>query len=227
MSKVKFANARYTYMHDVTEEPQKIVDCHHIIAKVSNALVFFVFITFLTLLALALCLYSGTEGFSLSLFILFGARFVYSIYQKQVVKESVVIIPAFGIQLETRYRSGKVVHNFVPVDDILKPVLNENVTPFTCYWSLGFIIRDKEELVLAFKNIRPPVKMLAPVWKALCVATNTKSGNRDSCVGYSISQVSQVRNGQWLELYILQNLLDKGKATMETVHEEYFSFIAV
>jgi phosphatidylinositol glycan class H protein len=167
-------------MCDVTEEPRKIVDGHHIIVKGSNALVLFVCITILTLLTLALHHYSGIVRTSFFWRILVGARFVYSVYQKQVVKESVVIIPAFGIQLETRYRGGRVVHNFVPVDEILKPVLNEHVTPFTCYWSLGLVVRGKEELVLAFKQVRPPVKMLAPIWKALCAATTTEETTADN-----------------------------------------------
>lgn len=36
---------------------------------------------------------------------------------------------------------------------ILKPVLNECVTPVTCYWSLSLIVRGEEELTLVFKVI--------------------------------------------------------------------------
>ncbi|KAK4600267.1 hypothetical protein RGQ29_010083 [Quercus rubra] len=54
---------------------------------------------------------------------------------------------------------------------LLKPVLNENVTPFTCYWSLVLLIHGKEELILAFKVVKRPVKLLVPIWKALCAAT--------------------------------------------------------
>ncbi|KAL3376129.1 hypothetical protein AABB24_002861 [Solanum stoloniferum] len=90
--------------------------------------------------------------------------------KKPVKKESVLILPAFGVQLETQYGSGKTVRQFVPISRILKPVLTECVTPVTCYWSLSLIIRGEEELMLVFKELRPPVKMLAPIWKALCAA---------------------------------------------------------
>lgn len=41
--------------------------------------------------------------------------------------------------------------HFVPIGKILKPVINECVTPVTCYWSLALIARDEAELILVFK----------------------------------------------------------------------------
>ncbi|KAL5984315.1 hypothetical protein ACLOJK_018419 [Asimina triloba] len=60
-------------------------------------------------------------------------------------------MPAFGVQLETHYRSGRIVRRFVPIGKILKPVLNECVTPVTCYWCLAFIVRDEADLMLVFQ----------------------------------------------------------------------------
>ncbi|XP_062165119.1 uncharacterized protein LOC133871721 [Alnus glutinosa] len=116
-------------------------------------------------------LFPGTLGTIFLLFILFSACLVKSYYGTRIEKESVVIIPAFGVQLEAQYWSGRVVRSFIPIDKILKPVLNENVTPFTCYWSLALLVRGKKELMLAFKAVQPPVKLLVPIWKALCAAT--------------------------------------------------------
>ncbi|CAL4895515.1 unnamed protein product [Urochloa decumbens] len=61
-----------------------------------------------------------------------------------------------------------------PFLEILKPLINECVTPVTCYWSLALLLRDEEELLLVFQKSRPPVKMLVPVWKALCTLTNSE-----------------------------------------------------
>ncbi|KAK4397824.1 hypothetical protein Sango_1257900 [Sesamum angolense] len=94
--------------------------------------------------------------------------------RKQVEKGSVIILPAFGVQLETIYRSGRTVRHFVPIGKILKPVLNECVTPVTCYWSLSLILRGEEELLLVFKELYPPVSMLFPIWKALSAAIDNK-----------------------------------------------------
>ncbi|CAA0839233.1 phosphatidylinositolglycan-related [Striga hermonthica] len=109
--------------------------------------------------------------------------FLRQLLGKQVEKESVVILPAFGVQLETTYRSGKTIHHFVPIGKILKPVLNECVTPVTCYWSLSLILRNEDELLLVFKEIYPPVTMLVPVWKALCAAIDDEeyTGFRSDC----------------------------------------------
>jgi phosphatidylinositol N-acetylglucosaminyltransferase subunit H len=44
----------------------------------------------------------------------------------------------------------------VPIGKILKPMLNEHVTPVTCYWSLTLLLRDEYELMVVFKvNVVP------------------------------------------------------------------------
>ncbi|ONK67869.1 uncharacterized protein A4U43_C05F4650 [Asparagus officinalis] len=91
---------------------------------------------------------------------------------KPVKKESVVIMPEFGVQLETHYWSGRISRRFVPIGKILRPVINECVTPITCYWTLALIVREEEQLLLVFQELQPPLKMLVPVWKALCAATD-------------------------------------------------------
>uniref|UniRef100_A0A0A9BZD9 Phosphatidylinositol N-acetylglucosaminyltransferase subunit H conserved domain-containing protein n=1 Tax=Arundo donax TaxID=35708 RepID=A0A0A9BZD9_ARUDO len=90
-----------------------------------------------------------------------------------VKKESLVIMPGFGVQLEQHFWSGRVHRKFVPIGKILKPVLNERVTPVTCDWSLALLLRDEYGLMLVFKKFRPPVTMLVPIWKALCAFTNS------------------------------------------------------
>ncbi|XP_024459234.1 uncharacterized protein LOC18100686 isoform X1 [Populus trichocarpa] len=92
-------------------------------------------------------------------------------------RESVVVIPTFGVQLETHDVSGRIVHRFIPIGKILKPVLLECVSPVTCYWSLSLLLRGEAELMLVFEELRPPVKMLIPIWKALCDASGIKEGS--------------------------------------------------
>ncbi|KAH1224135.1 hypothetical protein GmHk_11G031425 [Glycine max] len=165
---------KYTYVHD-QKYPSKDVDIHHIVSRRSNAK-YLVYATALLVLACALYLYV-LKGKSISFVyysLLFDIFLVKLLLGKPVKKESVVIMPAFGVQLETHYVSGKVIRYFVPIDNILKPVLIECVTPVTCYWTLSLIIRGESEMVLVFKNLRPPVKMLVHVWKALCAATDSK-----------------------------------------------------
>ncbi|MCD7468784.1 hypothetical protein HAX54_007266 [Datura stramonium] len=108
--------------------------------------------------------------------------------KKPVKKESVLILPAleFNLRLSMEGTTAPVLEwenssgSFVPISRILKPVLTECVTPVTCYWSLSLIIRGEEELMLVFE-LRPPVKMLAPIWKAYVLPRMWENARRRLC----------------------------------------------
>ncbi|XP_077221276.1 phosphatidylinositolglycan-like protein [Tasmannia lanceolata] len=169
------SNSRYTYIHDVCEGPQG-VDVHHIFVRNNNARNFLLYPIVLLLVAYSCHLLLVKELLDISFIwsTLLVVFLVKSFHWNSIKKESVVILPAFGVQLETHYRSGRVKRRFVPIGKILKPVLNECVTPVTCYWSLALIIHGEAELMLIFQELRPPVKMMVPVWKALCSAMESK-----------------------------------------------------
>ncbi|KEH21473.1 putative GPI-GlcNAc transferase complex, PIG-H component domain-containing protein [Medicago truncatula] len=173
-------DTRYNYVHD-QKYPSEDVDIHHIVLRSNGGKYFFVYASALIVLACGIYLYLLEEK-SISLVyysLLFDIFLVKLLLRLPVIKESVVIMPAFGVQLETHYMSGKVTRRFVPIDRILKPVLLECVTPVTCYWTLSLIVREESEMVLVYKNLRPPVKMLVHVWKALCAATDNKG---ETCI---------------------------------------------
>ncbi|KDP33584.1 hypothetical protein JCGZ_07155 [Jatropha curcas] len=179
MADLSITDRRYTYIHDC-KWPSEAIDVHHIVVRKSKTKSFFVYLSAFVLLPNALCLFLVKD---ISINILFwsfilSAILVKLIIWKPVVKESVVVMPAFGVQFETHYTSGRIVRHFVPIGKILKPVLLECVTPITCYWSLSLILHGEGELMLVFKELYPPVKMLVPIWKALCSAT----GNEESSV---------------------------------------------
>jgi hypothetical protein len=44
-----------------------------------------------------------------------------------------------------------VLRRFVPLKQILAAVINEAVTPTSCYYYLALLLRDDSKLVLAFK----------------------------------------------------------------------------
>ncbi|XP_015064028.1 uncharacterized protein LOC107009240 isoform X1 [Solanum pennellii] len=170
------AVGKYTYVHEVGKGPPEAIDAHHIVVRRSRekgfnlclfTLLLFAYPTFLLFRQGKL---DTLHIWSLVIMTLLMRLFL----KKPVKKESVLILPAFGVQLETQYGRYLLllyrVRQFVPISRILKPVLTECVTPITCYWSLSLIIRGEEELMLVFKELRPPVKMLAPIWKALCAA---------------------------------------------------------
>ncbi|WOL14791.1 hypothetical protein Cni_G23572 [Canna indica] len=177
MSESPHFHRKYSYHHHEKKGLFQAIDIHDISVKRSRLqyfLCYFWIVVFLTssILVMTKVLRIGSI-WSITLCFLLAKLLHY----KPVKKESVVIMPAFGVQLETHYWSGRVIHRFVPISKILKPVLNECVTPITCYWSLALVLRDEDELMLAFQKLQPPVNMLVPVWKALCAATECKETN--------------------------------------------------
>jgi phosphatidylinositol glycan class H protein len=90
--------------------------------------------------------------------------------RNRVEQEAVVVMPTLGIQLETVYRSKNVKRRFIPLHRILWPVINEAVTPTTCFTYLALLLRDDSRLTLTFLHVRPPLSMLVPIWSALCAA---------------------------------------------------------
>uniref|UniRef100_A0A5B7BQK0 Phosphatidylinositol N-acetylglucosaminyltransferase subunit H conserved domain-containing protein n=1 Tax=Davidia involucrata TaxID=16924 RepID=A0A5B7BQK0_DAVIN len=175
MAESSMANARYTYVHHVNKGPLQAMDMHHIVVRKSGVKGFIVYLSVLLLTTNGFFLFLLKDKTITVLFwsLLLSAFLVKLFLRKPVQKVSVIIFPGFGVQLETQYGSGRTIRHFVPIGKILKPVLNECVTPVTCYWSLSLIIRGDEELMLVFKELHPPVKMLVPIWKALCAATDS------------------------------------------------------
>nr|KAJ0195319.1 hypothetical protein LSAT_V11C700359070 [Lactuca sativa] len=170
------SNARFTYVHDYHKFlPLQAVDTHHIIAQrsVVKPIVIYLFVILLVAYATFLHFEQGKPVTTVLWCLLFGLLLVKLFIWRPIVKESVIIMPSFGVQLETHY--GR--RCFIPVSKILKPVLNEHVTPVTCWWCLSLLLRDQDELTLVFKKFHPPLKMLVPIWKALCDATECKQSS--------------------------------------------------
>ncbi|XP_019182761.1 PREDICTED: uncharacterized protein LOC109177764 isoform X2 [Ipomoea nil] len=160
------ATGRYRYVHDVSKGSPEAIDVHHVMLQTNASSKASILLFFL--LPCSLLLQARSIG--VLIWSLTVMAVVARMYLRRVVRESVIILPGFGVQLETQYRSGRIIHRFVPSSMILKPVLNECVTPVTCYWSLSLIIHGEEQLLVVFKELHPPVKTLVPIWKALCAS---------------------------------------------------------
>ncbi|KAI5005061.1 hypothetical protein ZWY2020_032304 [Hordeum vulgare] len=164
-------------MHRYTHRCESGVNIHDVFVERSALRVLFSYVGAMCLLANVCRAFLSKESLCLGSFwsVPFSAIVAKFLQYKPVKKESLVIMPAFGIQLEQHFWSGRVHRKFVPVGNILKPVLNECVTPVTCYWSLALLLRDEDETMLVFQKLHPPVKLLLPIWKALCAFTNSGS----------------------------------------------------
>ncbi|KQK02849.1 uncharacterized protein LOC100834107 [Brachypodium distachyon] len=152
-------------------------DIHDVFVEKSASRLLFSYIGAMLLLANVCYALLKQESLCLSSFwcVPFSAIVAKSLQYKPVKKESLMIMPGFGVQLEQHFWSGRVHRQFVPIGKILKPVLNECVTPVTCYWSLALLVRNEDKITLVFKKLHPPVKMLVPIWKALCAFTSSDS----------------------------------------------------
>ncbi|XP_044974935.1 uncharacterized protein LOC123442838 isoform X3 [Hordeum vulgare subsp. vulgare] len=164
-------------MHRYTHRCESGVNIHDVFVERSALRVLFSYVGAMCLLANVCRAFLSKESLCLGSFwsVPFSAIVAKFLQYKPVKKESLVIMPAFGIQLEPHFWSGRVHRKFMPIGKILKPVLNECVTPVTCYWSLALLLRDEDETMLVFQKLHPPVKLLLPIWKALCAFTNSGS----------------------------------------------------
>ncbi|XP_078445486.1 phosphatidylinositolglycan-like protein isoform X2 [Wolffia australiana] len=172
MSKIVCSDGQYTYYRHHHKEDPLGIDIHEIIIDKSSC---GIIIKSAFILILTFCFCNSVLFPQDSQGMLFGAIFIsilvtLSSLMRKVTKECVVIIPSLGIQLETYYWSGRTRRRLISVGKILKPILNEIVTPIRCYWSLALILDGHEDLTLVFQELQPPVKILAPIWKALCDA---------------------------------------------------------
>ncbi|KAL8139856.1 hypothetical protein V2J09_005877 [Rumex salicifolius] len=167
MGEKGIANSRYEYVHEKGNWPTDQIDIHHVKVLRGTPFKRVLYIDFV------LQYLEDLDIFMIG-YLLIAVMLIRLLIRKQVVKESVLILPGFGVQLETHYKSGKVSRRFVPIDKILRPVLNECVTPVTCYWSLALLLHEENELMLVFKELHPTLEMMIPIWKALCTGIDPK-----------------------------------------------------
>uniref|UniRef100_A0A0E0FGR7 Phosphatidylinositol N-acetylglucosaminyltransferase subunit H conserved domain-containing protein n=1 Tax=Oryza nivara TaxID=4536 RepID=A0A0E0FGR7_ORYNI len=167
---VEMSSGVYTYKHHC----EGGFDIHEIYIKRSKFRVLFSYVGEIFLFANVLHALLLKESLCINSFwsISFAFAVAKCLKYKPVKKESLLIMPTFGVQLEQHFWSGRVHRQFVPVGKLLKPVLNEHVTPITCYWSLVLLLHSEDKLVRVFKKVYPPVKMMVPIWKALDAFTN-------------------------------------------------------
>ncbi|CAN0877561.1 hypothetical protein LINGRAHAP2_LOCUS11957 [Linum grandiflorum] len=131
MSGSSITHRRFTYTND-PKETSAAIDVHHVTVEQSNLKGLFISLLAFSFAANGFYLFLVLEK---SPFVLLWSLVLSSVFLKglgrSVTKESVLIMPGFGVQLETHYRSGRTLRRFVPVSKILKPVLLERVTPVT------------------------------------------------------------------------------------------------
>ena len=85
----------------------------------------------------------------------------------RVAKESLLVIRELGVQLVTRYRSGRERHRFLEHAEIMDVVINEGITFQRVVFYMAFVVRDADRLVLAFETLQPKLPVLREIYSGV------------------------------------------------------------
>jgi hypothetical protein len=68
-----------------------------------------------------------------------------------MLQETIIVIRELGVQLETRYHSGKQTHTFIDKQKIKSIIINEGIVCYDIVFYMAFIVEGKNKIVLAFQ----------------------------------------------------------------------------
>jgi hypothetical protein len=68
-----------------------------------------------------------------------------------VVQESMLVMQDLGVQLTTKYASGKETHVFIDKSKITSVFINEGITLYNVIYYMCFVVQEKDKMVLAFR----------------------------------------------------------------------------
>ncbi|CAO2830708.1 unnamed protein product [Amaranthus hypochondriacus] len=107
MAEKSIANSRCIYIHEIGKWPSHTVDIHHIVCRKKRRWHILACFSALVLLLNTFYLLLGQDiqVSILLLYLIIGVVLVRLLRRRVVEKESVVIIPGFGVQIETLYKS--------------------------------------------------------------------------------------------------------------------------
>ncbi|CEG40788.1 phosphatidylinositol n-acetylglucosaminyltransferase subunit h [Plasmopara halstedii] len=92
------------------------------------------------------------------------AVWLYQVSGSVIVEESMLVVPALGVKLSTRRRSGVVHSKFVDLETISGVAVNEAITFSSVVYSLVLMVEGQSEMVLPFQTFRPRVAVLQEVY---------------------------------------------------------------
>jgi len=81
-----------------------------------------------------------------------------------VKEESLLVIRQLGVQLTTKFYSGKEDSQFIDNSKIDAVILNEGITCGDIIFYMAFIVKNKQKMVVAFKNLRPRLNPLLEIF---------------------------------------------------------------
>ncbi|KAG3003905.1 hypothetical protein PC123_g19649 [Phytophthora cactorum] len=93
------------------------------------------------------------------------AAWVFQASGNVIVEESMLVVPALGVKLSKRRRSGAVSSKFVDLEKICGVAVNEAITFATVVYSLVLMVEGQSDMVLPFEKFRPRVAVLQDIYQ--------------------------------------------------------------
>jgi len=81
------------------------------------------------------------------------------------LEESLVVIRDLGVQLETKYLSGKKTHRFIEKQRIKSIIINEVIKSYNFIFYMAFVVEGNDRMILAFHTLFPRLKTLLPIYR--------------------------------------------------------------
>lgn len=92
------------------------------------------------------------------------AAWLYIVSGSVIVEESMLVVPALGVKLSKKRRSGAVNSTFVDIQTICGVAVNEAITFSSVVYSLVLMVKGQSDMVLPFQTFRPRVAVLQEIY---------------------------------------------------------------
>ncbi|KAK1937735.1 Phosphatidylinositol N-acetylglucosaminyltransferase subunit H [Phytophthora citrophthora] len=114
----------------------------------------------------------------LGVLLVISAAWVFQASGSVVVEESMLVVPALGVKLSKRRRSGAVSSKFVDLDKICGVAVNEAITFSDVVYSFVLMVRGQSDMVLPFETFRPRIAVLQDIYRESKALLFPNTGDR-------------------------------------------------
>ncbi|CAI5702383.1 unnamed protein product [Peronospora effusa] len=110
------------------------------------------------------------------------AAFIYQVSGSVIVEEAMLVVPALGVRLSQKRRSGSMTSKFVDLDTICGVAVNEAITFSNVVYSLVLMVEGQSDMVLPFKTFRPRVTVLQDIYHETKLLLFPNGSDRKMCL---------------------------------------------
>lgn len=85
---------------------------------------------------------------------------------QSVQEESLLVMRDLGVQVGTRYYSGRERKVFIERQRIESIIINEGIQTWAIFYYMAILVKGQERMVLPFEHVFPRLHVILPVYKA-------------------------------------------------------------